>query len=245
MRYHTIRPLRAATFGGSPFLRLLALPLTAAGLVAFSLPAASITQEYRTTPIGDRPRDYEACVNVLSGLQLASTEVAAACAAALFPRSLGECVSRISGDTTIAATDALSNCRRVRRPNDLATCVISISDGSGEGTVLTSVLDNCRRSLLPVRFSSCVVGVRSGLSALSTEEAMLNCIASTDRPRDFLPSFIPIGQEIPLPGASTTDTTGTGAGFNTETGTGAETGVGTTGTDTGTGNPPISVPALY
>jgi hypothetical protein len=214
MRYHMIR---------SPFLRLIALPLTAAGLAAFSLPAASVTQEYRTVPLGDRPRDYNACVNALSGLQLASTDVAAACGAALFPRSLGECVSRIGGDTTIAAADALSGCRRVRRPNDLATCVVDISNGSNEGTVLTNVLDNCRRSLLPVRFSSCVVGLRSGLSALSTEEAMTNCIASSDRPRDFLPTFIPSGQELPLPGAATPDTTGTGTGIDSGTGTGTTT----------------------
>ncbi|MBD1849585.1 hypothetical protein H6F87_06175 [Cyanobacteria bacterium FACHB-502] len=234
MRYYTIR---------SPFLRLSALPLTVAGLVAFSLPAGSVTQEYRTTPLGDRPRDYEVCVNALSGLQLASTDVAAACAAALFPRSLGECVSRISGDTTITANDALSNCRRVRRPNDLATCVISISDGSSGGTVLTNVLDNCRRSLLPVRFSSCVVGLRSGISALSTDEAMVNCIASSDRPRDFLPSFIPSGQEIPLPGAAIDTTTGTG--INTGTGTTIDAEVDTTGTGTGTVTAPPSIPALY
>lgn len=216
MRYHPIRALRAAASSGSPFMRLMALPLTVAGLVALSLPAGSVTREYRSTPLGDRPRDYESCVRTLSGLQLAETEVAAACAAALYPRSLGECVSRISGDTAIAATDALSTCRRVRRPNDLATCVVDISRGSSEETVLTNVLDNCRRSLLPVRFSSCVTGLRGGVPALSTDQAMTNCIASSDRPRDFLPSFIPSGQEIPLPGSEATGTTGnTGAGTTT------------------------------
>lgn len=201
MRYHTIR---------LPFLRLMALPLTVAGLVAFSLPAGSVTREYRSTPLGDRPRDYESCVRTLSGLQLAETEVASACAAALYPRSLGECVSRISGDTTIAATDALSTCRRVRRPNDLATCVVDISRGSGEGVVLTNVLDNCRRSLLPVRFSSCVIGLRGGIPALSTDQAMTDCIASSDRPREYLPNFIPSGQEIPLPGSDAGSPTGAG-----------------------------------
>lgn len=220
MRYPTIRPLRAATSGRSPLLRLAALPIAVAGLVAWSLPAVSVTQEYRTTPLGDRPRDYEACVNALSGLQLAPTDVAAACAAALFPRSLGECVSRISGDTTIAATDALSGCRRVRRPNDLATCVVDINNSSSEGTVLANVLDNCRRSLLPIRFSSCVTGLRGGLPALSTSEAMNNCIASSDRPRDFLPTFIPSGAPIPLPGGSINSTTDqTGTGTTPETGT--------------------------
>ncbi|WP_088890346.1 hypothetical protein [Leptolyngbya ohadii] len=222
MRYHTLRPLRATAFGGSSFLRLITLPLTAAGLVAFSLPAASVTQEYRTVPLGDRPRDYEACTRALSGLQLAETEVATACAAALYPRSLGECVSRISRDTTIAATDALSGCRRVRRPNDLATCVVAISDGSSEGTVLTNVLDNCRRSLLPTRFSSCVVGLQGGIPALTTDAAMTNCIAASDRPRDFLPTFIPSGQPIPLPGGPA-DTTGTGVTETGVTGTGTIT----------------------
>lgn len=190
MRHLTLR---------SSLLRLAAAPLALSGLFAASLPATAASGEYRNIPIGDTQRDYQTCASSLSNAGLAPADIAAACSAALYPKTLSECVIKISRDTTISAENALSGCRRVRRPSDMATCVVNISrNGSSTETVLTDVLDNCRRSLLPVRFSNCVVGIQKGVT-LSTTEAMTSCISSTDRPRDFLPNFIPAGSEIPLP----------------------------------------------
>ena len=96
------------------------------------------------------------------------------------------------------ATDALSGCRRVRRPEDLATCVVGITGVSTTGTKPLDVLTYCRRSLLPKRFSNCVVGINGQVPAYSTTEMMDNCIAASNRPRQVLPSFIPKGEEVPL-----------------------------------------------
>ncbi|NJR64434.1 MAG: hypothetical protein HC772_02485 [Leptolyngbyaceae cyanobacterium CRU_2_3] len=94
--------------------------------------------------------------------------------------------------TVLTSADALSNCQRVRRPVELATCVVDIGaiDSSSETASLLNVVDHCRRSLLPARFSACVVGLRSQVD-FPTETALSNCIAATNRPRNVLPDFLP------------------------------------------------------
>lgn len=185
----------------SHLLRLSSLPLAMAALVAGLLPvnlaeASPSTSSYSST-YRAKPRHYAACAAGLTESGISEAEAAAACGGALYPRDLSSCVGRIGGDDAgITATDALESCRRARRPIDLASCVVNINDGASEGTTALTVLDYCRRSLLPLRFSACVTGVR-GETALSTADLMQDCIAASSRPREVLPTFVPIDQGIP------------------------------------------------
>lgn len=180
--------------------RLSTLPLALAGLFAGLLPinlalASPSTSSYSST-YRAKPRHYATCASGLVGAGISEADAAAACGGALYPQELSTCVGNI-GSAEIAATDALSGCRQARRPIDLASCVVSINSGASDETAALTVLDYCRRSLLPLRFSACVTGVR-GETALSTADVMQSCIAASSRPRDVLPTFVPIDQGIPV-----------------------------------------------
>ncbi|HEY9639409.1 MAG TPA: hypothetical protein V6C57_02940 [Coleofasciculaceae cyanobacterium] len=181
-------------------IRLSITQLATAGLLAAALPATALTYDstYRSTS-----RDYGTCVTQMKGTGVVDADAASACAAALYPKDLSSCVVNIDSRTTLTAADALSSCRRVRRPVELATCVVDIGaiDSSKDTTSLLNVMDHCRRSLLPVRFSACVVGLRSQAS-FSTETALSDCIAATNRPRDVLPNFLPGTTEPTQPPAA-------------------------------------------
>jgi hypothetical protein len=181
-------------------VRLAALPLITAGLAWMTLPisAASASRYYNPDPYRSSAEDYNACAAEIASTGVEPEAAAAACGGALYPRALSSCVSGIDGGTEIMATDALSGCRRVRRPEDLASCVVGITSISTTGTEPLDVLTYCRRSLLPKRFSNCVVGIAAEVPAYSTTETMDNCIAASNRPRQVLPSFIPRGEEVPL-----------------------------------------------
>lgn len=193
---------RSAASRGSHSLRFAAIPFMIAGLITALLPAnpalalfdSGSLDSYNPEPYRASTKDYQNCAGGLKGAGISEADIAAACAAALYPRDISTCVTRIGGETSIAATDALSNCRRVRRPPEMATCVVDISKTGVDKTALLDVLDNCRRSLLPRRFSNCVVGLRNGVDA-SIADAMTSCIAASNRPRNVLPSFVPAGQE--------------------------------------------------
>lgn len=165
-------------------------------LAALPIPVTAATYD-NARPYRSSVRDYDSCAAGLLSTGLSAEDAAAACAGALYPRSLSSCVATLDGETEIAAADALSGCRRVRRPHELASCVVGITGISTAGTQALDVLDYCRRSLLPIRFSNCVVGMTNQVAA-STTEMMTTCIAASSRPRQVLPSFIPQGQEIPL-----------------------------------------------
>lgn len=180
----------------SHLVRTLTTPLAIASMLAVALPIGSVSAATYSSRYRSGIDDYEACASGLLEVGLSAEDVATACGAALYPRDLSECVVEINDETAIEADDALFGCRRVRRPIDLATCVVEINDGASEETAALSVLDFCRRSLLPLRFSACVVGIRDEVE-LSTLEAMSNCIAAVSRPRNVLPSFVPIEEGIP------------------------------------------------
>lgn len=180
----------------SSILQRSALHLVVAGFVATVVPVRSAVAATYSSTYRAKPEDYEACASGVIGAGASSEQAAEACAGALYPEDLSICVSEIAGDAGINAVDALNGCRRVRRPVDLASCVVDINSAASEGTVALNVLDFCRRSLLPLRFSACVVGLRNEIS-FSTAEAMTDCIAASRRPRDVLPSFVPIDQGIP------------------------------------------------
>lgn len=145
---------------------------------------------YNPPPYRAKIRDYRSCTTGLKNAGIADADVAAACAAALYPRDLSICVSEIDSDTDITAPDALSACRRVRRPVALAKCVVDITGTGVETTEQSTVLDSCRRSLLPNRFSNCVVGLKTGVN-IPISDALSSCIAASSRPRDVTPGFIP------------------------------------------------------
>lgn len=191
--------------------RLAVLPAVIAGgfVAGVPLPVQAATY-YNPPPYRSSVRDYNACAAELLGTGLSPEAASAACGGALYPKALSACVTSIDAGTEIAAADALTGCRQVRRPQELASCVVGINGIKTEGTKPLEVLDYCRRSLLPVRFSNCVVGLTGQIPAYTTTEVMTSCIAASNRPRQVLPSFIPQGQEIPLqplPGGETSTQT--------------------------------------
>lgn len=143
------------------------------GLVMM-LPANAVT----TIPASYR-NEYRFCAARLLALDIPAAAVSSACSTALNPKRLSTCVYDIGRRTNISATDALTSCRQVRRPNELASCVVGISVNSQEETI-PEVLDYCRRSLLPVRFAECVVGLRQEIDVPPTQ-AMDSCIDASDR----------------------------------------------------------------
>lgn len=181
-------------------LRQSAIPVMVAGLLAVVFPVKPATafflDAFESSPYRTDPDDYRICASELLGLGLTEERVSEACAAALYPRDLSECVTAIDGDTAIESGEALEGCRLVRRPVDLAECVLQIGESASTGTVALDVLNYCRRSLLPLRFSACVVGLQEEIP-YSTAEAMTDCIAAIRRPRNVLPSFVPIEEGIP------------------------------------------------
>ena len=198
MQQFELRSLPSSSKTPFKAVHLLRLSITqciTAGFVVAALPAAAFTtfdSTYRSTS-----GDYQTCVAKITGAGVAAVEASSACAAALYPQELSSCVVGIDA-TALTAADALSNCRQVRRPVELSTCVVEINaiDKPTDPAPLLNVMDHCRRSLLPVRFSACVVGLRQQAN-FATPDALTDCIAATNRPRDVLPSF--------LPGSSTSD----------------------------------------
>jgi hypothetical protein len=178
------------SFKAVHLLRLSIAQCITAGFVAAALPAAALTtfdNTYRSTS-----GDYQTCVTQITGAGVAGADASVACAAALSPQDLSRCVVGIDSKTALTATDALSNCRQVRRPIELSTCVVQINaiDNPTDAAPLLNVMDHCRRSLLPARFSACVVGLRKQAN-FATTDALTDCIAATNRPREVLPSFLP------------------------------------------------------
>ena len=166
--------------------RSLALGVIA-GFTAISFPIA---------PASAR-NDYESCATNLLKVGISKEDTAIACSEALYPQDVGSCVSRISSEPNITALDVLAACRRVRRPIELASCVNEIRREI-QDSAIAEVLDNCRRSLLPTRFSSCVVGIRRRTDIVATP-LMNICISGSDIPRDFGPTFIPVGTSTAPP----------------------------------------------
>ena len=172
-------------------LRLPVAQIVTASLIAIALPIAPAKAFF-----GRAINPYESCAANLTRAQISAAEAAGACGQALKPSDLGTCVNRIANEK-VSGTDALSVCRQVRRPVDAASCVVSIRRGVSD-TAIVDVLDSCRRSLLPQTFSDCVVGLNSQLK-VGGKQAISSCLDASDRPRDLLPTFIPIGSEVPIP----------------------------------------------
>ncbi len=171
MRFRT-RPIAIATF-----------------LVAGLVSAPHTAQAWWFDIDWDDDESYRECAEALLQYDdLDPTVAASACAGALEPEEVGECVTQIEGNTEITAEDALAACRRVRRPESMAACVVDINTELSPEPLLA--LDNCRRSLLPDRYAECVIEI-ADVSGFSADDTMAICISAGDRPRDLAPSFIP------------------------------------------------------
>ncbi|NEP81349.1 MAG: hypothetical protein F6K17_34465 [Okeania sp. SIO3C4] len=122
-------------------------------------------------------KSFEICSEELLSVGLSDAEVANACGAALKPRGLSGCVTKIYDSTTeeLSAEDILFSCQRVRRFDELGTCVETINESVTDNSNQAAILESCRLSLLPERFSFCVVGLNTNVG-LTTEELLSNCL---------------------------------------------------------------------
>ncbi len=122
-------------------------------------------------------KSFRICSRDLLSIGLSESEVANACGAALKPRDLSRCVTKIYDNTTeeLSAEEILFNCQRVRRVDELGTCVQKINKAVKDTSNEAAVLESCRLSLLPEGFSSCVIGLSANVK-LSTEELLTTCL---------------------------------------------------------------------
>lgn len=181
------------TFDSTPVSALLrrsfaTMAATAGGLtLTVSAPVSAIE-----IPVSQA--DYESCAGDLLASGIASDLVAASCGTVFRPQDLGSCVVDIAENTPVDVIEALSNCRQVRRPLELATCVTHIHTMTKDPAI-GEVLDRCRRSLLPERFANCVVGVSNPINdpkfQIPPSEAMRSCIDAPDLGEDIFPTYIP------------------------------------------------------
>lgn len=164
--------------------------LTIAGMTLASLPLTASASLFRRN-------DYQVCTRELIEDGINAEVAASACAEALEPKDIADCVDDIASDTAIASDEALASCVRVRRPEDMADCVTRI-DGSLEAAVPQEVLDNCTRSLLPDDYAECVVGVDRETDFLPTD-IMQTCIAADYRlPPRVYPNFEPASPDADI-----------------------------------------------
>ena len=168
----------------SSFLSSLASRLVIAGLCVAAIP---------TTEARAASNPFQLCTAELQRANISDVVASKACAQALIPEDLSECVLRMSLFTPTISEQALAACTRVRRPPELATCVIDIGRRA-ENAQIVSVLDHCRRSLEPLRFSECVVGltVQTDLAPANTLATCIDAEVLTSRPSSaFAPSPSP------------------------------------------------------
>lgn len=165
----------------------MVMPLASVGLFATSasaFPRFDLTTE----------KDYAICATNLTAVGLSSDLVAKACAGMVRPQHLSQCVTRISQDAAIAPEEALVSCVSVRRPEELAICVVDITR-AGSDINPSTVLNSCRRSLLPERHAFCVLGLTRG-GGIAVDQALGTCL---NPPEQFMDLRIEQPQAPNLP----------------------------------------------
>jgi hypothetical protein len=145
--------------------------LAIAGILALAIPPKPAVAD---------SNEFKTCAAELLRVNISRNLAADVCAEALYPEDLSLCVLKINVQTPIIADEALYGCQRVRRPLELASCVVDINKRT-QNPEVRLVLDRCRRSLLPLRFSECVIGLSREIDFSSTE-ALETCIAAEDFP---------------------------------------------------------------
>ena len=99
------------------FFRLSAIALVLPSLLAL------------TTPLKVKAANqFDICMEEMLSSGVDPEQASTGCGDALSPRDLSSCVQTITSNSAIKVEDALQNCFRVRRPVDLAQCVVNIND---------------------------------------------------------------------------------------------------------------------
>jgi hypothetical protein len=146
---------------------------------------------------------FDVCVTDLTTNGVNGNQAKSACAGALIPKQLSECVAMIRNGSPIEATPALQACYQVRRPVDLGNCVVDIQNsvlggytppadatkGVSSNDLSLLALNSCRESLLPGRHSECVIALSRDNTTSSPQIAMDTCLAAEDFPRDLFPTY--------------------------------------------------------
>jgi len=133
--------------------------------------------------------DYGACAARLLRVSVTAEAAAQACAKALRPRDLADCVVKINKQSSIPGANALTSCGQARRPEDLATCVVDVRSYvkldvnqialDTEEKVNQAALNYCGSSLLPERFGLCVKGLGRATQLVS-KPLLDTCIDGSD-----------------------------------------------------------------
>ena len=201
--------------------RLLKLAAIPTGVLLLGLPGFSVRAELNPS----RLNQLDVCVNQLTDSGVPSSDAGLACAQALIPKEFSECVSKINGGTPIVsgseeeqvdkAMTIVDSCFRVRRPIDLANCVVDIqravlnsaSDAKPEETVEGEIdysatvnnidktpselaMESCRASLLPGRHSECVIALSRNTREIGEiETAMDTCLTAENFPSELNPAY--------------------------------------------------------
>lgn len=124
--------------------------------------------------------DFDICIRELTDTGLTASQAAEGCARAFLPKNLAYCVKKINFHTQISPENLLNNCFQVRRPQELANCVVDIHK-KADGIDANAVMGYCRRSLLPQRFASCVLSINSQANT-GINESLDLCIKANNSP---------------------------------------------------------------
>ncbi|HEY9906304.1 MAG TPA: hypothetical protein V6D18_01695 [Thermosynechococcaceae cyanobacterium] len=164
------------------------------GLVVFELPGKA-----EISTLDSTRNDYRTCATTLLRLKVSTEEVATACGRAFKPEDLSVCVQRTVEVGNVPLPETLSACRNVRRPVEMASCVVDIRRQLSD-TAPSEVLDRCRRSLLPERYANCVTGINSPITTSSSAK-LTTCLDASDFSQELDPSVIPYtrpeGSQLP------------------------------------------------
>ena len=205
----------------SSWSRVVKFAAIPTGVLLLGLPSLSVRAGLNPS----RLNQVDVCVNQLTDSGVPSPQAGSACAQALIPKELSECVSKIKGGTPIVSGDLeeqaskaiaiVDSCFRVRRPIDLANCVVDIqravlnsaSNAKPEETVEAEIdysatatdtqktpselaMASCQASLLPGRHSECVIALSRNTSEIGKiETAMDTCLTAENFPRDLAPAY--------------------------------------------------------
>lgn len=145
---------------GRRCLSLTVMPLVTGGLLGLTIPDRQVLAD----------NSYQICAEEMLAVGVSSDTAADACAGALKPENLSGCVSQISNNAIEGLDPSLIlfNCQRVRRPEDLATCVTEILEKIPEANS-EMAMENCRQSRLPEVYGSCATGLYQQLQLPYTD----------------------------------------------------------------------------
>ncbi len=160
LNFNRIGVSQAKKHWGRRWLSLTVIQLVTGGLLGMTIP--------RGQALAGNP--YQTCAEEMLEIGISSEIAANVCAGALKPKNLSRCVSKIY-ENAIEGVDPsfiLFNCQRVRRPEELGTCVGDILENIPDASE-EIVIESCRRSLLPERYASCAIGLYEQLGLTSTD----------------------------------------------------------------------------